>query len=187
MLRRLILLALRNARIGHCRYTKLAWLKKAKIIAFNSALVRIFTILRIAPAGIQDVHDMLVKVAQSLVAGGETGKLAYQSDCAQHLKSENPSIYACLSTNVTLRPWFPPAEQIGQNHIASWHCWLVSFSHFDYNRLQKKHRANFRFFIQTVTNSHAACRSFHTYAFADFSEARGLKFERGWISIEAAW
>lgn len=58
----------------HCRYSKLSWLKKANIIAINSALVRIFTFLRIAPAGIQDVHDMLVNVAQSLIAGGETGK-----------------------------------------------------------------------------------------------------------------
>ena len=64
-----------------CRYSKLAWLKKANIIAFNSALVRVFTFLRLAPAGIKDVHDMLVKVATSLIRGGETGKadLFFQS------------------------------------------------------------------------------------------------------------
>ena len=62
-----------------CRYSKLAWLKKANIIAFNSALVSIFTFLRIAPAGIKDVHDMLVKVATSLIRGGETGEDCFVS------------------------------------------------------------------------------------------------------------
>ena len=60
--------------LSFCRYSKLAWLKKANIIAFNSALVRVFTFLKIAPTGIKDVHDMLVKVATSLIRGGETGR-----------------------------------------------------------------------------------------------------------------
>ena len=62
-----------TARKYLCRYSKLSWLKRANIIAFNSALVKIFTFLRIAPSGIKDVHDMLVNVAQSLISGGETG------------------------------------------------------------------------------------------------------------------
>ena len=56
------------------RYSKLAWLKKAHVIAINSFLVNLVTTLRIAPAGMRDVHDMLVNVANSLIAGGETGE-----------------------------------------------------------------------------------------------------------------
>ena len=59
--------------VARCRYSKLAWLKRAHFIAINSFLVNLVTFLRIAPAGVKDVHDMLSSVAVSLVAGGETG------------------------------------------------------------------------------------------------------------------
>ncbi|KAL3156964.1 hypothetical protein ABBQ38_001222 [Trebouxia sp. C0009 RCD-2024] len=46
----------------------------AKIpISFNRAMVNFFAALHLCPKGVKDVHDMLINVATSLVAGGETG------------------------------------------------------------------------------------------------------------------
>jgi 24-methylenesterol C-methyltransferase len=44
-----------------------------KMQRFNHMLVSIVSFLHVAPRGVKEVHDMLVKVANSLVAGGETG------------------------------------------------------------------------------------------------------------------
>ena len=60
-------------KIALCRYSKLTWLKKSNIIAVNRMLVGFFSSLGLAPKGMRDVHEMLVNVAQSLSAGGETG------------------------------------------------------------------------------------------------------------------
>jgi hypothetical protein len=49
------------------RYGKLKWLRDSNLITVNCALVRVVSLLRLAPAGMQDVHDMLVKVSLSLV------------------------------------------------------------------------------------------------------------------------
>lgn len=46
----------------------------AKIpISFNRAIVNFMSAIRLCPAGVKDVHDMLIKVATSLCAGGESG------------------------------------------------------------------------------------------------------------------
>ena len=57
-----------------CRYQKLSFLKKYRIALLTSIQVRILSRLRLAPAGLTEVHDMLYKVADSLCAGGETGQ-----------------------------------------------------------------------------------------------------------------
>ncbi|KAK9824254.1 hypothetical protein WJX72_008953 [[Myrmecia] bisecta] len=53
-----------------------SWYDRLKLagwqIAFNTVLVSIFSTLRLCPKGVEDVHTMLVKVAGSLVEGGET-------------------------------------------------------------------------------------------------------------------
>jgi len=49
------------------RYGTLKWLRDSNLITVNCALVRAVSLLRLAPAGLQDVHDMLVKVSLSLV------------------------------------------------------------------------------------------------------------------------
>ena len=49
------------------RYGKLKWLRDSNLITVNCALVRVVSLLRLAPAGMQDVHDMLVMVSLSLV------------------------------------------------------------------------------------------------------------------------
>ena len=49
------------------RYGRLKWLRDSNLITVNRALVRVVSLLRLAPAGMQDVHDMLVKVSLSLV------------------------------------------------------------------------------------------------------------------------
>lgn len=125
----------------HFRYSKLAWLKKANIIAFNSALVRVFTFLRIAPAGIRDVHDMLVKVATSLIRGGETGEFQY------NLKLR--SFHCC---NLTLSV---PKER----QVASFEC------------LDDVSAGSFASQSQSMTPQLASsCRSFHANAPAGLPE-----------------
>lgn len=49
------------------RYGRLKWLRDSNLITVNCALVRVVSLLRLAPAGMQDVHDMLVRVSLSLV------------------------------------------------------------------------------------------------------------------------
>ncbi|KAK9812226.1 hypothetical protein WJX73_005226 [Symbiochloris irregularis] len=54
-------------------YNRLGWLMKSHIITFNSTMVWILARLHLAPAGMEDVHTMLVRVAKSLCDGGSTG------------------------------------------------------------------------------------------------------------------
>ena len=55
------------------RYGRLKWLRDSGLIGVNRTLVNIVSFLRIAPNGLRDVHEMLVKVSLSLVQGGESG------------------------------------------------------------------------------------------------------------------
>eukprot|EP00884_Botryococcus_braunii_P008921 jgi/Botrbrau1/1802/Bobra.146_1s0001.1 len=55
------------------RYERLSFLRKGYIIRFNKFLVDTSTALGLAPKGMKEVHDMLVNVASSLIAGGESG------------------------------------------------------------------------------------------------------------------
>ena len=50
-----------------CRYGRLKWLRDSNLITVNKVLVRLVSVLRLAPAGMQEVHDMLVNVSLSLV------------------------------------------------------------------------------------------------------------------------
>ncbi|KAK9827679.1 hypothetical protein WJX81_007793 [Elliptochloris bilobata] len=54
-------------------YGRLKWLRDSNLITVNKVLVRLVSLLRLAPAGMQEVHDMLVNVSLSLVQGGESG------------------------------------------------------------------------------------------------------------------
>jgi 24-methylenesterol C-methyltransferase len=54
-----------------CRYGRLKYSRYQHHI--NQAIVNLLTLLHIAPKGVKDVHEMLVKVADSLIRGGETG------------------------------------------------------------------------------------------------------------------
>ncbi|CAL8460594.1 g123 [Coccomyxa elongata] len=54
-------------------YGRLKWLRDSHLISVNRALVSIVSALHIAPHGMHDVHEMLVKVSLSLVQGGESG------------------------------------------------------------------------------------------------------------------
>ena len=49
------------------RYGRLKWLRDSNLITVNKALVRLVSLLRLAPPGMQQVHDMLVNVSLSLV------------------------------------------------------------------------------------------------------------------------
>lgn len=49
------------------RYGRLKWLRDSNLIVVNQALVRLVSLLRLAPPGLREVHDMLVKVSLSLV------------------------------------------------------------------------------------------------------------------------
>jgi len=51
----------------------LKWLRDSHLISVNRTLVTIVSALHIAPRGMYDVHEMLVKVSLSLVQGGESG------------------------------------------------------------------------------------------------------------------
>lgn len=55
------------------RYGRLKWLRDSGLIGVNRTLVNLVSFLRIAPTGLHDVHEMLVKVSLSLVQGGESG------------------------------------------------------------------------------------------------------------------
>ena len=55
------------------RYGRLKWLRDSGLIGVNRALVNLVSFLHIAPHGLRDVHEMLVKVSLSLVQGGESG------------------------------------------------------------------------------------------------------------------
>lgn len=55
------------------RYGRLKWLRDSHLITVNRALVSVVSALHIAPHGMHDVHEMLVKVSLSLVQGGESG------------------------------------------------------------------------------------------------------------------
>jgi hypothetical protein len=46
---------------------------KTYLQQINHAIVSTLTFLGLAPKGVMEVHEMLVNVAHSLVAGGETG------------------------------------------------------------------------------------------------------------------
>lgn len=54
-------------------YSRLKTLRDSGVMTLNRALVNTVAALRLAPAGLKPVHDMLCSVATSLVAGGETG------------------------------------------------------------------------------------------------------------------
>ncbi|CAL5219207.1 g998 [Coccomyxa viridis] len=54
-------------------YGRLKWLRDSGLIGVNRTLVNLVSFLRIAPTGLHDVHEMLVKVSLSLVQGGESG------------------------------------------------------------------------------------------------------------------
>ena len=56
-----------------CRYGRLKWLRDSGLIGVNRILVNIVSFLHIAPHGMRDVHEMLVRVSLSLVQGGESG------------------------------------------------------------------------------------------------------------------
>ena len=56
-----------------CRYGRLKWLRDSGLIGVNRTLVNIMSFLHLAPTGMHDVHEMLVKVSLSLVQGGESG------------------------------------------------------------------------------------------------------------------
>lgn len=69
------------------------------------------TALRIAPAGLQDVHDMLVNVANSLIAGGESGMahLAFrfiQSPAIAHVSR------ACDQSGLSRCPAFGGLDEV---------------------------------------------------------------------------
>ena len=49
-----------TVRICCCRYNRLGWLMNSGIIAFNSSMVWVLARLHLAPAGMEDVHTMLV-------------------------------------------------------------------------------------------------------------------------------
>ena len=55
------------------RYGRLKWLRDSGLIGVNRALVRVVSALGLTPAGMYDVHEMLVAVSLSLVQGGESG------------------------------------------------------------------------------------------------------------------
>ena len=48
-------------------------LRDSGLIGVNRALVRAASALGLTPAGLHDVHEMLVDVSLSLCQGGETG------------------------------------------------------------------------------------------------------------------
>lgn len=170
-----------------CRYSKLAWLKKANIIAFNSALVRVFTFLRIAPAGIKDVHDMLVKVATSLIRGGETGKadLFFQSKAfLSHvtLPALTSTRGDMFSQNLILCSW--SFYQLGTE------CMLafgkleksgVAESFLLHNCLYFRHVSDCKWVIVSKSN----CRGVHTNASPSLSEAWGEQLFKGWPWVKS--
>lgn len=57
--------------VALCRYDRLG--KFTWVHNINHAIVSFFDFLRLTPSGMKAVHYMLVLVAKSLVAGGETG------------------------------------------------------------------------------------------------------------------
>lgn len=54
-------------------YSRLKTLRDTGVMALNRVLVNTVAALRVAPAGLKPVHDMLCAVATSLVDGGEAG------------------------------------------------------------------------------------------------------------------
>ena len=55
------------------RYGRLKWLRDSGLLGINRIIVNLVSFLRIAPHGLRDVHEMLLKVSLSLVQGGESG------------------------------------------------------------------------------------------------------------------
>ena len=72
-----------QAQSDMCRYGRLDRLVSSGVIRLNQALVWVVSRLHIAPRGLEDVHNMLVKVAVSLTDGGRSGE-------CRHLCSATP-------------------------------------------------------------------------------------------------